>query len=205
MRLENPRVIVWFNPEDPTLCGVTDRNGENPIVARLETDVPNHDAAPELLARAHSENAAFERPGKELYRTLKPIFSTEFEQRRVRPVISDGIAAETGLVFREQGEAAKAEEKVKAGLQRRASKLGLNVNRNDPRYVQRIEATADLQEWLEKQERAKETTRATRANGLKANRQASRAIHPARSLNAGCWPISWQRGAKCWALPKIGN
>lgn len=73
--------------------------------------MPNHDASKELLSRTHAENASFERPGKELYRTLKPIFMQEFEQRRVRPVISDGIAAETGRAFREQGEAVKAEEK----------------------------------------------------------------------------------------------
>lgn len=27
MKITDPRVIAWFNPEDPTLCGVTDRNG----------------------------------------------------------------------------------------------------------------------------------------------------------------------------------
>ncbi len=156
MKLKDPRVIAWVNPEDMTLCGVTDRDGENPIVARLETDVPSHDAPPELLARAHAENAAFERPGRELYRTLKPLFSAEFEQRRVRPVISDGLAAETGRVFREQGEAVKAEEKSKAQLERRAHKLGLNVARNDPRYEQRVEAASELDCWLSKHDRSEQ-------------------------------------------------
>jgi hypothetical protein len=160
MKLQDPRVIAWFNPEDPTLCGVTDRHGENPIVARLETDVPNHDASAELLARAHAENAAFSRPGKELYRTLKPIFSDEFEQRRFRPVINDvgySLAAETGRAFREQGEAVKSEEKAKSRLAHRARTLGLNVSRNDPRYEQRVEAAADLKDWIARHD-GKETT-----------------------------------------------
>jgi len=81
----------------------------------------------------------------------------EFEQRRVRPVISDGIAAETGRAFREQGEAVKAEEKGKVTLQKKADRMGLKVNRNDPRFEQRVEATADLAEWLARPE-GKETT-----------------------------------------------
>jgi hypothetical protein len=158
MKLHDPRVIAWFSPEDPTLCGVTDRDGENPIVARLETDVPNHDAAPELLAQAHAENAAFDRPGKELYRSLKPLFSAEFEQRRFRAVITDGVAAETGRAFRAQGEAAKVEEESKSRLQQRARKMGLNVSRNDPRYEQRVEAAADLGDWLARHEQKEEET-----------------------------------------------
>ena len=151
MRLKDPRCIAWFNPEDPTLCGVTDRDGENPIVARLETDVPSHDAPAELLSRANAENAAFARPGKELYRTLRPVFSQEFEQRRVRPVISDGLAADTGRAFRVQGEVIKEEEKSVARRRKRAAKLGMSIAQSDPRFEQRIDAAAELNDWLAKQ------------------------------------------------------
>lgn len=152
MKLRDPRVIAWFNPEDPALCGVTDRNGENPIVSRLATDVPNHDAPAELLSLAHAENAAFERPGKELYRTLKPVFSAEFEKRRVRPVLADGVAVETARVFRQETEKMKEEEKQQNRLETRARKIGLKVQRNDPRYAQRVEAATDLTAWMARHE-----------------------------------------------------
>jgi len=137
MRFTDTRCIAWFNPEQPQTCGVTDLHGENPIVVKLETDVPNHDAPAELLRLAHSENAAMERHAKEIYRAVKMVWSQEFEQRRFRRIIADGTAAETGSEFRRQTEEIHATERAKTATVRKATRaarrLGVRLDAGNPR------------------------------------------------------------------------
>ncbi|HYG35762.1 MAG TPA: hypothetical protein VEC99_13310, partial [Clostridia bacterium] len=128
MRLEGQqKVIAWFNPENPQFCGVTDKNGENPIVAKLETSVPNHDARPELLRQAYAENAAMQRIGKEVYAKVKQVFSKDFENRRFRPVVMDGQAARLQAEFDRQTKEITAKEKAASDTVRRASRAASDM------------------------------------------------------------------------------
>jgi hypothetical protein len=153
MRFKQPRCIAWFNPENPQFCGVTDLTGDNPIVVKLETDVPPHDAPTELLRQANSENAAMERHAKEVYRVVKMTCAKEFAPRRFRANTTDGAAAEITTEFRRQSEAITAETtkamRQNQRNQRMANALGTRVS-SRPKRVERVH---DGLEW-EKQIRS---------------------------------------------------
>ncbi len=144
MRMKQPHAIAWFNPENPQLCGVTDLDGENPIVVKLETDLPNHDAAelaPEAWRQANAENAAMARHSKEVYRAVKAVFTKEFAARQFLPVASDGFAAERQSEFHRQSEKITAEDRAKTETVRRGSRAAkrfdIQLSPSDPKLDRR--------------------------------------------------------------------
>jgi hypothetical protein len=145
MRIEGQKVICWFNPENPETCGVTDMNGENPIVVKRDTALPCHDAPRELMSQAKRENAAMERPAKEVYAAVKTVFASDFETRRFRSVISDGVGSETAAEFSRQEEELTAGEREKQTLIRTAARSGLaRLRPDDPNLERRAQGAAIL-------------------------------------------------------------
>jgi hypothetical protein len=147
MRMEGQKVICWFNPENPETCGVTDMNGENPIVVKRDTAVPPHDAPAELMSQAKRENATMERPFKEVYRAVKAVFASDFETRRFRPVISDGLASETAEEFGRQEQKLMAGQREKETLIKTVARSGLaRLRPDDPHLERRAQGAAGLAE-----------------------------------------------------------
>jgi hypothetical protein len=149
MRMRNEKAIAWFNPENPELCGVTDEHGENPIVVRRETTVPNHDAPPESLNRAYAENASMERAAKEVYGRVKHVFSADFEKRRTRPVIANAgsvAAIETQAAFEADAKRITQEDRHAESAIQSAEELpiGGRLQRNDPRLSYRAKGKSKL-------------------------------------------------------------
>jgi hypothetical protein len=144
MKMRNQLATVWFNPENPEICHVTDDKGENPITVRHETSLPCHYAPPELMRQAFSENASLERHAKEVYASVQHAFSEEFEKRRFRGFIPDGgaiAAVEREAEFKQQKESINAEDRAKASLVTRAERagrmLGVKLAKNDPKLDRR--------------------------------------------------------------------
>jgi hypothetical protein len=149
MRFRSRSAIAWFNPENPQLCGVTDESGENPIVVKIETSAPVHDGSA-YVKHSKRENAAFERHAKEVYRSVKHVFATDFENRRFRPVVTDGIAAETAKEFQRQSEELTADDRQRDSLIKSADKagrkLGVRLSKNDPQLERRASGLTILDE-----------------------------------------------------------
>jgi len=140
MRLAGKAAIAWFNPENPEFCGVTDENGENPIMAKRETTLPNHDAPAEMMEQASMENARMERPAKEVFAQVKHVFKTDFENRRFRPlVLADSQAVETNAEFRRQEREQTAESRETLTAVRRARKAGIALSADDPQARRKMD------------------------------------------------------------------
>jgi len=112
-------IFAWFNPERPeTLC-CTDLNSENPFVVNRETVVASHDPVDGTLSQALKENAEHNKYQKDLHRSLKPHYKSDFFQNLFRPNIVSPATLETAQEFKRQ-EAALESEKVEASDIRRA-------------------------------------------------------------------------------------
>src|SRR5262249_18721164 len=138
--------IAWFNPENPRTCGVTDEQGENPIVVEIEIDVPCHEAPAEIISKAHAQNAAMNRAGRERYGRVQQIFKTDFEKRRFRSVVSDGIAREREAEFKRQTEEIASKEREVASVQKQLRRSGIVIPKDDPRFESRARGAQALRE-----------------------------------------------------------
>ena len=143
MRLAGKAAVAWFSPENPEFCGVTDENGESPIMVNRETTLPNHDAAPELMEQACSENARMERPAKEIFAAVKHVFKTDFDNRRFRPVLlEDSQATSTNAEFQRQEHEQTAERRELNAAVRRVRKSGVAISPDDPFARRKADAIA---------------------------------------------------------------
>jgi len=76
-----------------------------------------------------------------VYAQCKHVFSSDFEARRFRKVVSDGMAVETAAEFSRQGEEIRTEARAKDSTIRKGAKAGRKLNvelsRNDPQLERR--------------------------------------------------------------------
>jgi hypothetical protein len=142
MRNLGQLATAWFNPENPTICHVTDIDGENPITVKQETSTPYHYASPELMGQASKENASMARNSKEVYAAVKQAFSTDFEKRRLRQVMfTDDVSVERQAEFNRQKEVIETDERENKSLVSRAGRagreLGVKLAKTDPKLSRR--------------------------------------------------------------------
>lgn len=158
--LRGQPVRIYFRPSSPDIARCTDLKGQNPFAVELEARPFNHDPLPGTLEKAIAQNAAQDRYMKELHRSLKPYYNSDFFSNLFRSVRVDREAVERSQVFARQTEEINSrradEQKRQTHLRRRAVALGVSV----PARPKRMEQVADGLEWEAqiRQELERETT-----------------------------------------------
>ncbi|MDE2020802.1 MAG: hypothetical protein KGJ13_10735, partial [Patescibacteria group bacterium] len=103
-------VNLLFDSSDPSIAWCSGLKDQDEFAVELEVSPPAHDPDSPLLAKALAQNAAQDRYMKELHRSLKPYYNSEFFQTMFRPVLADRAAVERATVATQEKEAIKSRQ-----------------------------------------------------------------------------------------------
>jgi hypothetical protein len=109
-RLLGQSVLAWFNPENPAVLHVTDRDRQFLCSVERDDDIPAMDATPEDLDAAMSRNASHLAYGRRLFRSIRPLFSDAFISRMSARVVVDNATPELGHRMKSQESAVDAQK-----------------------------------------------------------------------------------------------
>jgi hypothetical protein len=156
--LRGQRVRVYFDPAHPEIARCTDLRGENSFTAELEARPFVHDPLPGTLEKALAQNAAQDRYMKELHRSLKPYYNSDFfsDINLFRPVLVDREAVEQAAEFSKQKSEVTARRNQEQRQQTKARKafgrVGMFVDTGRPLRPGQAEHAERLLDLLNEEE-----------------------------------------------------
>lgn len=154
--LRGQRVRVYFDPAHPEIAQCTDLRGENSFAAELEARPFIHDPLPGTLEKALAQNAAQDRYMKELHRSLKPYYNSDFFSNLFRPVVADREAVEQAAEFSKQKSEVTARRNQEQRQQTKARKafgrVGMVLDAGRPLRPGQAEHAERLHDLLNEEE-----------------------------------------------------